>query len=252
MNIQSKQSYIRGRSRWRAVDRIATVAIIVVSVAILGLMIGDRFAPRSASAPAVSQGNGPLEAVDGLATSINSTARMNGQPRVAIVEFSDFECPFCGQYARNTYERIVDDYVKPGKITYVFKHFPLPNHRFAMPAAEAADCARQGGKFWQMHDRLFANQTAFDPASLLQSATAVGLDERNFSECIRGDVPRNAVNTDLEEGVRLEIKSTPTFFFGFVGSDGKLELVQRLTGAYPYAAFKIAIELLLQRSSKSS
>src|SRR5689334_12321708 len=93
--------------------------------------------------------------------------------RVAIVEYSDFQCPYCGEYAREIFPRLDSNYIKSGKVRYYFRDLPLASHTFALGAAQAARCAGEQGKFWEMHDHLFANQTALAPADLSRYAHEV-------------------------------------------------------------------------------
>src|SRR3989454_2777070 len=106
---------------------------------------------------------------------------------LTLVEFSDYQCPFCGRYARETSPQIRRDYIVTGKLKYVFRNFPIESiHPNAFKAAEAAHCAGERGKYWEMHDRLFANQGALASAQLLLHAQALGLDPQPFSQCLDG------------------------------------------------------------------
>lgn len=112
--------------------------------------------------------------------------------KVTIVEFTDFQCPFCGAYVRETYQRIVHDYVDTGKARYVIRHFPLERvHPLARKAAEASFCANEQGKFWALHDRLFADQTKLASDDILAHASAIGANPVVFRECLeRGNTLR--------------------------------------------------------------
>ncbi|MGE0392599.1 MAG: DsbA family protein [Vicinamibacterales bacterium] len=166
--------------------------------------------------------------------------------KVAIVEFSDFECPFCGRYTRETLARILDEYVTPGRIRYVFRHFPLERiHPRAFKAALSAECARQQGKFWDMHDRLFANQRSFGDLQLLAHAGAVGMDQAAFKRCVMAPGTTARVRQDLRDGVRAGVTGTPTFLIGFVQQDGRLKIENKVSGAEPYASLKAVIDGVL-------
>jgi protein-disulfide isomerase len=104
--------------------------------------------------------------------------------KVAIIEFSDFQCPFCGRYDKETYPVILKDYVDTGKIKYVWRDYPLSFHQNAQKAAEAAHCAGEQGKFWEMHDRLFANQQNLAAADLPKHAEALLIDTSLFQKCL--------------------------------------------------------------------
>jgi protein-disulfide isomerase len=164
---------------------------------------------------------------------------------VTMIEFSDFECPFCGRYSRDTYHQIVRDYVNTGKLRYLFRHFPIERrHRKALKASEAAECARVQGRFWEMHDRLFANQQTILPHELIQHAQAIGVNVGSFQQCLAGQATQK-VKQDFADGMRAGIKGTPAFFIGTMTKEGKLKVVNKVTGAKPYATFKTAFDSVL-------
>ncbi len=167
--------------------------------------------------------------------------------KLVVLEFSDFQCPFCGRYTRETLQQIERDYVDTGKAKYVFRNFPLERiHPLALRAAEAADCARTQGKFWEMHTRLFADQQALAEPDLTKTAQAVGLNMGTFTQCLASQLISPArIRQDQTEGSRAGVTGTPTFFLGTMTKDGKLHPLRRLVGAQPYAAFKTAIDGLL-------
>jgi protein-disulfide isomerase len=129
---------------------------------------------------------------------------------VTMVEYADFECPFCGQafWELKQLEATIGD-----ELLLVFRHFPLTQmHPHAMAAAEAAEAAGAQGRFWEMHDTLFANQRALDPAALMSYAADLQLDLRQFSRDLQGHrhVPR--IRRDFLTGVRSGVNGTPTLF----------------------------------------
>ena len=158
---------------------------------------------------------------------------------VTIIEFSDFECPFCGRYIKETYPQIVKDYVNTGKVKYVFRDFPLEFHTEAQKAAEAAECAGQQDKYWEMHDQLFANQDKLDLESLKGYAKKLGLDTEKFNTCLTSGVMAPEVKKDLAAGQEYGVSGTPAFFI-----NGKL-----LSGALPYATFKQEIDAALAQAN---
>ena len=176
-------------------------------------------------------------------------AATRGRPdaKLVLVEFSDFQCPFCGRYTRETLPQVERDYVDTGKIRYVFRHFPLERlHPLALRAAEAGDCAHQQGKFWPMHTRLFGNQQALAEADLTRSAEALGLDMSSFQQCMASQSTSPVrVRQDQTEGSRAGITGTPTFFIGTMTPAGKVHVLKRLVGAQPYASFKTTLDVLL-------
>jgi len=154
---------------------------------------------------------------------------------VTLVEFSDFYCPFCKQ-AQETLKQILDRY--PGKVRHVFRDFPVDGlHPQARPAAEAARCAHDQGKFWEYHDALFANPPRATPDDLRRYAEQLALDVSTFERCFSAGTHRATVQRDYEEGVRLGVTGTPAFFI-----NGRL-----LSGAQPLEAFARLIEDELSR-----
>lgn len=171
--------------------------------------------------------------------------------RVAIIEYSDFECPFCGQYAREIFPRLDADYVKSGKVRYYFRDLPLPSHPRALAAALAARCAGEQGKFWEMHDSLFANQAALTPADLSRRAQALGLDEAKLNACITSGKYRENIRRSVAGAERMGINGTPAFFLGVVDPSGNTVRSSKLIlGAEGYEAFKAALEQMLAAPQK--
>ena len=159
---------------------------------------------------------------------------VKGSPNapVTIVEFSEFECPYCGVYSRDTYPQIAKAYIETGKVKYVFRHFPLNFHANAQKAAEAAECASEQGKFWEYHDVLFANQSALDVASLKKYASDLGLDTAKFDACLDSGRMADEVAKDAAEGASYGVTGTPAFFVNGL----------KRKGAQPFEVFQRLIE----------
>jgi protein-disulfide isomerase len=154
---------------------------------------------------------------------------------VTIVEYSDFECPFCGRVLP-TLKQIEDEY--KGKVRIAFKHQPLPFHPNAKPAAAAAMAAHEQGKFWEMHDKLFANQRALDRASLEKYAQELGLDMGKFKAALDSNKYASQIEADSSEGMRVGANGTPTFFI-----NGRT-----VVGAQPFDSFKRVIDEELKKA----
>jgi protein-disulfide isomerase len=168
--------------------------------------------------------------------------RGDSRATVAIVEYADFECPYCGQYAQEVYPQISKDYIDAGKVRYFFRDLPLPIHPHAMIAARAARCAGEQGKFWEMHDSLYARQTAIRDVDMPSRAQELGLDATKFSECLSSDRYADEINKNSAEAQKMGIQGTPTFFIGAAGANGEVTNLKMIVGAAPYDAFKSAIE----------
>ena len=186
-------------------------------------------------------------AADAAIPIAGAPVRGNANARVTMVEFSDFQCPFCGKYTRETWPQIENEYVKTGKMKVVFIDFPLESiHPQAFKAAEAANCAAEQRKYWEMHDHLFANQTALAATQLPEDAKALGLDAASFQQCLDTGKHAAAIRREMAEGQKVGINGTPTFFVGL--SDAKSTLLKStrvIVGAQPYSAFHEAIEAVL-------
>ncbi len=148
---------------------------------------------------------------------------------VEMVEFSDFQCPYCYR-AHPTVKQVLQTY--GDKVRFVYRNYPLPSHPNARPAAEAAQCANEQGKFWPYHDRLFADQTKLGPADLKASAVALGLDAAKFDACFDSHKYQARVDADLKAGNEAGVDGTPAFFI-----NGRM-----LSGAQPYDEFKKIID----------
>jgi protein-disulfide isomerase len=170
----------------------------------------------------------------------------DGKAKVAVIEFSDYQCPFCARYSKEAYAQIEDDYVDTGKVKYVFRDLPLAFHKQAFKAAEAAHCGGEQGKFWEMHDFLFANQTALGPEQLPGHAKSLGLDQAKFQQCLDSGKFAADIKKDMADAGTVGITGTPTFLIGVVQpGDGRVKVVKKLVGAKPYEEFKAAIDGML-------
>lgn len=172
-------------------------------------------------------------------------ARGSATAKVVVIEYSDFQCPYCAKFARETFAAIEERYITPGKVRYAFRNFPLDEaHPKAFKAAEAAECANQQGKFWEMHSRLFANQQALDPDDLLSHGKAVGIEEPAFQKCMNGGA-RSKIKRDFNEGLKAGVAGTPTFLIGTPEKDGKVRVVKVLSGMQTTESFTAALDEVL-------
>jgi len=161
----------------------------------------------------------------------DSPARGPAGALVTIIEFSDFQCPFSKLYFDNTLPLILSNY--GNSVRYVYRYFPLtPIHPEAEKAAEAAECAREQGRFWEYHDMLFQNQNALDVVDLKEYAAKLGLDESAFDQCLDSDKYAPEVEKDIEDGKSYGVGGTPTVFI-----NGR-----KVVGALPYTTFQSVID----------
>jgi len=151
---------------------------------------------------------------------------------VTIIEFSDYECPFCGRHVQDTLSKIMTEYVDTGKVRIVFRDYPLSFHQKAQKAAEAAECAGEQGKYWEMHDILFANQEALEIDDLKGYAAEIGLNTADFDACLDSGIMADEVAKDMADGQAAGVQGTPASFI-----NGKL-----ISGAFPFEEFQKIIE----------
>jgi len=167
--------------------------------------------------------------------------------RGVLVDFTDYQCPFCARHVRETLPRIDTEYIKTGKLKYIVRDFPIESiHPRAFKAAEAAHCAGKQGKYWEMHDRLFANQRKLAPSDLTAHAQAVALDAAQFQGCLDSGEHTGRIRKDMLEGQRAGVRGTPTFFLGVQESnDPPLRVIRVIRGAQPFSVLKDAIDSVL-------
>jgi protein-disulfide isomerase len=195
--------------------------------------------PPAPAAPGAPSGPGqppaPQPSVRKVDVPADSPARGPKYAKVTLVAWSDFQCPFCSRVVP-TLKQIEDAYAKDVRV--VFRHQPLPFHNNAKVAAEASMAAHEQGKFWQMHDKLFANQQALDRASLEKYAQELGLDLGKFKAALDSGKFTKRVEEDSAAGAAVGANGTPTFFVN------GLELV----GAQPFESFKSAIDEAIKKA----
>lgn len=169
-----------------------------------------------------------------------------GSPGVVLVEVSDFECPYCGQGAREVMPKVHEKYVRTGKVELIFLDLPLEMHPHAFQAAEAAACAGEQKKFWEMHDVLFANQRALAPDQLPGYAEKLGLDVAAFQKCVSSGQQEGAIREDMKAARDLGINGTPAYLIGRrIPESDQVDVVTIVGGLPPYEELEKRIEALL-------
>lgn len=202
-------------------DVLGNVAIVMVAVLLVWtqLVRPDRGVDEA------------VEVLDDVTVSASMLTKRLGAAERILLEFSDFQCPYCAEYAVGELPRIKRNLVEAGELSYAFLHFPLQRiHPEAVAAAAAAECAGQQGRFWEMHDWLFANQAMIGAVDYLSQAHGTGADEAALDACMLGEGAAGAVEAEFRLGVELGVRATPTFFIGRAGADGVVELTRRITG----------------------
>ena len=211
-----------GRGFWVALAGIAIVGIIALA------WVASR--PKN-----------QVSHIDPNLPALKAEGYVLGSPTapVEVVEFADFECPACGQYAVITEPQVRTELVNTGKVRIRYLDFPLEVHRNTWDASLAAACANDQGKFWEMHDALFANQdrwngeaTSRPRGPISDLAKGIGLDMNKYGACMDNDTHRAQIQASQREGERRQIGQTPTFIF-----NGTV-----VPGALPYDAFRKYVE----------
>lgn len=181
---------------------------------------------------------------ENIQVKIDSTDPVLGDKnaKITIVEFSDFQCPFCARVYSDAISQFKkSDYYKNGKVNLVYKHFPLNSiHPFAQKAAEAAVCAQEQGKFWEMHDKIFENQNSLSVDNLKSYAKSIGLNQVKFDSCLDGGKAESKVSSDLNQATSAGGQGTPYFVLINNKNGDKVAV----SGAQPWANFEAAIKSL--------
>jgi len=166
---------------------------------------------------------------------------------LTLVEFTDFQCPFCVRHARETLPQIERDYIRTGKLRYVVRDFPIGSlHPDARRAHEAVRCAGDQNRYWEMRARVFASPKDVAVQTLTTYARGLGLDVAAFEGCLERGPHATQVQADVAAGVTAGVTGTPTFFLARTApDDGDVRVARSIVGAQPYENFRQAIEALL-------
>jgi protein-disulfide isomerase len=201
---------------------------------------GQTQAGAAPRAPALA----PADADSLRARADRGRTRGADTARVTIIEVSDFQCPFCAEFARETYPALDSAYIATGRARMVYIHLPLSSHAQAFRAAEASMCAGEQGRFWEMHDRIFATQREWsrapDAVERFESmAGETGVDLPRYRECMANGHTASLVVGDAMQAAGAGISGTPSFILNAPGGQ------RMLTGAVPFEQFAREIDALL-------
>ncbi len=163
---------------------------------------------------------------------------------ITMVEFTDYQCPFCRKFYLQAYKKLKKQYIDTGKLRLVLRDLPLGFHQYAKPAAISAHCAGEQGKFWQMHDALFEGGGKFTPNDILGYATSLKLDKKAFQSCISSGRFNKAIAQDVTDANNAGITGTPGFVIGAT-TDDKVKGTL-ISGTRPFSVFKAEIDKLLK------
>ncbi len=165
---------------------------------------------------------------------------------VTLVEFGDFQCPFCKKFHTQAFAELKKNYIDTGMVRFVSRDLPLEFHPFAMKAAEAARCAGDQGKYWELRDALYAKEAPPSDDVIAKAVESLSLDAEGLQSCLDSHKYKAEVQKDASDAAALQISGTPTFVLAKSATD-KLNGV-RIIGAQPFAAFQAAIDGLLKNS----
>lgn len=215
---------------------VSVIAVIVIMVLAYKVMVpsGNTIANAGTPTPA----NIPSQEARIQVSADDDAIEGNKNAEVTIIEFSDYECPFCARFYSQTLGQIRENYIDTGKVKLIYRDFPLSFHANAQKAAEAAECAGEEGdeKYYEMHNLLFEKGVSGGVNSFKQYAKDIDLDTESFNECLDSGKMTSEVQKDFSEGQQAGVRGTPAFFI-----NGKM-----ISGAQPYSVFQQAIEQELQ------
>ena len=254
LQIQNKKSVPTGM-----------IIALVVVVAVAAFFAGSYFSIMDSDALTRSEFQQAISRLESKIESNQPTPQQAPQPviisldddpirgdpdaPITIVEFSDFQCPFCARFHVQTLPSIIEEYIAEGKVNLVYRDFPIQGiHPNALPAAVAAECANEQGKFWEYHDTLFEKQNSWNRldsnsaiTTFSQYATDIGLEQEQFDSCLQTGKYLEEVQGDLRDGRDYDVTGTPGFFIG----NEDIGFV-KINGAQPFESFKRIIDAQLE------
>jgi protein-disulfide isomerase len=210
---------------------------------LVALFLACATAPAQAPAQAPARGESYAPAQVQMKLGAGEYALGSATAPVTLVEFTDYQCPFCRRFQTESWPQIKREYVDTGKVRFIVRDLPLSFHSNARPAAEAAHCAGEQGHFWPMHTGLLAKDADLSPQGLEARASSLGLDLPRFRKCIAANKYESAIAANAAQADALGIRGTPAFVVG-AAAHGKLDGVL-LEGALPYDTFRMILEALL-------
>jgi len=231
--------------------------MLIVPVLCLVVTTGFWWQTRSELSAMRSQQRELLDVLDAVRGA--ATIDVSGDPAlgsddalVTLIEFSDYECPFCIRHFTQTMAQIDERFIQTGRIQYVFRDFPIAQlHPEAIRAHQATRCAAEQGKFWEMHSKMFTPAGTHTPALLEARAAEAGVDLAPYRECMASGRTADEVQASIESAVQLGANGTPSFFVGIRDPEtNRVRITQGLSGAQPFEEFEkviVAVEAQQRR-----
>jgi protein-disulfide isomerase len=231
-------------------DRFLPISILIAAVIIGGALIFSVFYHGSNAGANTLGGDQQQPPVDAALLKLGSRDAILGNTNapVTIIEYGDYQCPYCGQFFQQGQAQIVQNFVNPGKVKFVFRDFPFLGPE-STAAANAAQCANDQGKMWAYHDALYAakmsdfanggseNDNFFSTAELLKLGQQVGLTIPTFTSCLSANTNNGYITQEKTDATNGGLNSTPTFFVGDI----------QVLGAQPYSQFEAMINAALKK-----
>lgn len=163
---------------------------------------------------------------------------------ITLVEFTDYQCPYCSRFHTNTFPQIKKQFIDTGKVRFVSRDLPLGFHKQAMPAARAARCAGEQGKYWELRHVLSSNPKNLSKESIIQYVQEQDLDIGQFQDCFESNKYTNDIQQDMADARAVGLTGTPGFVVGLTSQNGSLEGL-KIKGAQPFASFERQIKKIL-------
>ena len=215
-----------------------TLVVLVASILVIRQVLTTPAAARPPLRP-------EIQLPDSAVSLEGAKLKGSEQAKVVLIEYSDFQCPFCTRFATQVLPVLEKEYVTQGKLRIAFRHLPLVNiHPYAEAAAAAAECASDQGRFWDLHDGFF-RQAELSSDRISQEVARLALDQKKYAACIEGGAMER-VRAEAATAARFKIASTPAFLVGEIQADGKVLIRRSIGGARPVEEFRKAIESSLR------
>lgn len=250
-----------GSERGSFLASTKSVLELIALVSFIGLtgLIGLRFyreagRPQPVTQAAAPRKPAPVAPLPKEPVSIKgATLKGSSSAKVLVLEFSDYECPYCGKFARDILPELEARYVASGKVRFAYLQLPLTQiHANAERAALASLCAGQQGKFWQMHDRLFQKPATLSPEGIAGHVRGLQLDSPQFTRCSSSQETAAVLEHHVRTAAALGVKGTPTFFAAIAEPDDHARLVARIISGPTIAGFEKALTPLLEPNKRGT
>lgn len=231
------------RWSWRSIldvgSSVLVSAVAIVLLLWIGVSLKSPPGPPEAQVPPRTRPSVPVPGSPLVLQDIPIMGESNAP--VGLLVFSDFQCPFCGRFAREALASVIRSHVQTGKLFVGFRHLPLSTiHPMAVEAARTAECGRQQGRFWDVHDALFQSD-AWVGSGIESQIGPLGLDGQGLRRCLSDPDTARRVQQDLSEARQLGVASTPTLFLGWSDGNGKFVVNRTEAGAISAADLVVAI-----------